>query len=54
MKTGLIDNHLSKAENSVSHTTCDPKKDEIVEFLKRSLLVQHHAELNELLQPRYE
>ena len=51
VKTGLNYDHVSKAENDGMQTMCDPQTVEIMVFLKRSLLIQHHFELDKLLQP---
>ncbi len=51
MKTGLIENHINKAEKEEMGTICDPEQDQIIEFLKQSLPVQHHFEQDKLLEP---
>ncbi len=51
MKTGLISNNVNRAQTDDIPALCDPEKNEIIEFLKRSLPVQHHDELDTLLQP---
>ena len=51
IKTGLIEDLVNKAGNDEMQTMCDPLTEEIIEFLKRSLPIQHHFELDKLLQP---
>ena len=51
MKTGIIKDHVNKAENDEMQTMCDPQEEEIIDLLKRSLPIQHHFELDKLLQP---
>ena len=42
MKSRLINDQINKAENNEIQTMCDPKIEEIIESLKRSLPIQHH------------
>ena len=50
MKTGLIENHIQKGDGNSIPITGEREKNDIINFLRRSLLVQLHSQIDELLQ----
>ncbi len=54
MKTGLADKNVNKDNSQIMQSTYESEKAEIIDFLKKSLPVQHYMHLHELLQPHDE
>ncbi len=51
MKTLIINNHISRTKNSHKAATFDPKQDDMIEFWKGSLPVQHYIQREKLQKP---
>ena len=50
MKTGLIENHIQNGNGESTPTTGELEKNEIANFLRKSLPVQLHSQIDELLK----
>ena len=52
MKTGLIENHIQKGNGNRMPITGEREKNDVVNFLRRTLPVQLQSPINELLQSK--